>query len=85
MKFSVKWEVEYYDHDKKLYCVIDYNEDDINSIDEIHQFLDDEVNDDKFSPENNVDFYDGDFNIEYIMIYDEDGKIIYKDSDYSGN
>jgi|TARA_B110000305_G_C19268572_1_gene553229 hypothetical protein len=85
MKFSVKWEVEYYDHDKKLYCVIDYNEDDINSIDEIHQFLEDEVNDDKFSPENNVDFYDGDFNIEYIMIYDEDGKIIYKDSDYSGN
>ena len=85
MKFSVKWEVEYYDHDKKLYCVIDYNEDDINSIDEIHQFLEDEVNDDKFSPDNNVDFYDGDFNIEYIMIYDEDGKIIYKDSDYSGN
>jgi uncharacterized protein YpmB len=33
MKFSVKWEVEYYDHDKKLYCVIDYNEDDINRVD----------------------------------------------------
>ena len=22
MKFSVKWEIEYYEHDIKLYCVI---------------------------------------------------------------
>lgn len=27
MKFTVKWEVEFYDHDKKLYCDIDEDDD----------------------------------------------------------
>jgi hypothetical protein len=29
MRFKVKWEVEFFDHDKKLYCDIEENEDNI--------------------------------------------------------
>ena len=32
MKFTVKWEVEFYDHDKKLYCDIDEDDDNINNL-----------------------------------------------------
>ena len=35
MKFTVKWEVHYYDNDIKLYCDIDQDEDDVNTLDDI--------------------------------------------------
>ena len=28
-----------------------------------------------------VEFHDGDFNIEYVVIYDEVGKLLFKDPD----
>ena len=37
---------------------------------------------DTFTPEMEVEFYDGDFNIEYFVIYDEDGKVLFKDPNY---
>ena len=51
MKFTVKWEVEFYDHDKKLYCDIDEDDDNINNLDDIHEFLEEGVDENKFSPE----------------------------------
>lgn len=36
MRFKVKLEVEFFDHDKKLYCDIEENEDNINNLDGIH-------------------------------------------------
>ena len=82
MKFTVKWEVEFYDHDKKLYCDIDENEDNINNLDDIYEFLEEGVDQNKFSPEDQVEFYDGDFNIEYVVIYNGNGEILWKDEDY---
>jgi len=40
MKFTVKWEVEFYDHDKKLYCDIDEDDDNINNLDIIPKYND---------------------------------------------
>ena len=77
-------EVEFFDHDKKLYCDIEENEDNINNIDGIHEFLEEGVDENKFSPEDHVDFHDGDFNIEYVVIYDEQGEILWKEQDYAG-
>lgn len=31
----------------------------------------------------NVEFHDGDFNIEYVVIYDKDMKVLYQDIDYN--
>ena len=83
MKFTVKWEVEFYDHDLKLYCDIDEDEDNIKTLDDIFVFLDEGLEEsDTFTPEMNVEFHDGNFNIEYVIIYDESGKELYKDSEY---
>jgi hypothetical protein len=84
MKFTVKWEVEFYDHDKKLYCDIDEDDDNINNLDDIHEFLEEGVDENKFSPEDQVEYHDGDFNIEYVLIYNEKGEILWKDQDYEG-
>tara|TARA_B100000780_G_scaffold110690_1_gene77448 strand:+ start:2710 stop:2970 length:261 start_codon:yes stop_codon:yes gene_type:complete len=83
MKFTVKWEVEFYDHDLKLYCDIDEDEDNIKTLDDIFVFLDEGLEEsDTFTPEMNVEFHDGNFNIEYVIIYDESGKELYRDSEY---
>jgi len=83
MKFTVKWEVEFYDHDLKLYCNIDEDEDNIKTLDDIFVFLDEGLEEsDTFTPEMNVEFHDGNFNIEYVIIYDESGKELYRDSEY---
>ena len=51
--------------------------------DDIITFLDEGlVEPDTFTPEMEVEFYDGDFNIEYVVIYDEDGKALFKDPNY---
>ena len=85
MKFTVKWEVHYYDKDIKLYCDIDQDEDHVNTVDDIFTFLDEGLEEpDAFTPEMEVEFHEGDFNIEYVVIYDQDGKILYKDTDYNG-
>tara|TARA_B100000768_G_C11278153_1_gene377013 strand:+ start:2136 stop:2399 length:264 start_codon:yes stop_codon:yes gene_type:complete len=86
MKFRVKWEVEYYDHDIKLYCDIDQDEDNVKTLDDIFTFLSKGLEEsDTFTPEINVEFHDGDFNIEYVVIYDQDGKVLYEDPEYNKN
>ena len=83
MRFTVKWQVEFYDKDLKLYCNIDYDENNVKTLDDIFMFLDEGIEkEDKFTPEMNVEFHEGDFNIEYVIIYNESGKELYRDSDY---
>ena len=43
MKFTVKWEVHYYDEDIKLYCDIDQDEDHVKTLDDIFKFLDEQT------------------------------------------
>ena len=82
MKFTVKWEVEYYEKDLKLYCNIDEDENNVNTLDDIFIFLNEGLEkSDTFTPEMNVEFHEGNFNIEYVIIYDESGKELYRDSD----
>tara|TARA_B100000989_G_scaffold6789_1_gene4694 strand:- start:425 stop:565 length:141 start_codon:yes stop_codon:yes gene_type:complete len=38
---------------------------------------------DTFTTEMEVEFHSGDFNIEYDVIFDEDGKVLFKDPDYN--
>ena len=82
MKFTVKLEVEYYEKDLKLYCNIDEDENNVNTLDDIFIFLNEGLEkSDTFTPEMNVEFHEGNLNIEYVIIYDESGKELYRDSD----
>ena len=55
----------------------------MKTLDDIFTFLDEGLEEpDTFTPEMEVEFHDGDFNIEYVVIYDEDGKVLFKDPDY---
>ena len=68
----------------KLYCDIDQDEGHVKTLDDIFTFLDEGLEEpDTFTPEMEVEFHDGNFNIEYVVIYDQDGKILYKDPDYT--
>ena len=52
MKFTVKWEVNYYEKGIKLYCDIDQYEDQVNTLDDIFIFLDEGLEEpDTFTPE----------------------------------
>ena len=54
------------------------------SINIIFTFLDEGLEEpDTFTPEMEVEFHDGDFNIEYVVFYDQDGKVLFKDPDYN--
>ena len=64
--------------------LFDQDEDDVNTLDDIFTFLDEGLEEpDTFTPEMHVEFHDGDFNIEYVVIYDQDGKVLFKDPDYN--
>ena len=64
MKFTVKLEVEYYEKDLKLYCNIDEDENNVNTLDDIFIFLNEGLEkSDTFTPEMNLEFHEGNFNI----------------------
>ena len=43
MRFTVKWQVEFYDKDLKLYCNIDEDENNVKTLDDIFMFLDEGI------------------------------------------
>ena len=68
---------------ERIYCNIDEDENNVKTLDDIFMFLDEGIEkEDKFTPEMKVEFHEGDFNIEYVIIYSESGKELYRDSDY---
>ena len=84
MKFVVKWAVEHFDADVTQYCDMHMDEEGVNDLDAIFDFLDEGIENDSFSPELEVEHHDGDFNIEYVLIADENSKEIWRDEDYEG-
>ena len=69
---------------RKKYCDIAEDEEDVNNLDDIFQYLDHWKENDFFDPEMQVDCHDGDFNIEYVLIADENLKEIWRDEEYKG-
>ena len=61
------------------------DEEDVNNLDDIFKYLDHGIENDHFDLEMQVDFYEGDFNIEYVLITDENFKEIWRDEDYKGD
>ena len=84
MKFIVKWEVEHWDANVKQYYDMHMDEEGVDDLDAIFDYLDEGIENDSFSPELELDHYDGDFNIEYVLIADENLKEIWRDEDYKG-
>ena len=77
--FSVTWEVRYYDHEpaKVFFDVIGEEGENLEAVmDELYE------NGMDREPENSTPIGLGDFNIEWIMIEDEDGNEVWKDEDY---
>ena len=79
MKFKVTWEVWYFDGDIKYYTD-QYEES--QDLDTLIDDLDKGKEEGLFTPEMDVPFHDGDFNIEYVLIDSEDGKELWRDPDY---
>ena len=78
--FSVIWEIRYYDHEpeKVFFEVID---EDWENLDALLDDLRDNAIDRE--PENSCPFGLGDFETEWILIEDEDGKEVWRDKYYS--
>jgi len=77
VNFTVIWEVDYYDAEKKFF-VREGNT--AESLDDLMDDLGENAVD--HEPENETPVGLGDFNIEWIMIEDEDGKEVWRDKDY---
>jgi hypothetical protein len=77
VNFTVIWEVDYYDAEKKFF-VREGNT--AESLDDLMDDLGENAVD--HEPENETPVGLGDFNIEWIMIEDEDGKEVWRDEYY---
>ena len=76
--FVVFWEVDFFDHDgSEIYLVKEKMS--ANDLDSLLEQLDEGIENDEFTPEqaieNNFDL--GNVNIEYALIEDCDGKVLY--------
>ena len=78
--FKVTWEVKYYDHEPEI---IYYTEELIESknLESLKDYLDENAMD--HSPEMDVPHEDGDFNIEWVLIHDQSGEELYRDTDFT--
>ena len=78
--FKVTWEVKYYDHEPEItYLTEELFES--KNLKSLKDYLDENAMD--HSPEMNVPHEDGDFNIEWVLIHDQNGKELYRDADFS--
>jgi antitoxin component YwqK of YwqJK toxin-antitoxin module len=79
--FSVTWEVKYHDHQPEIvYCTEELIES--KNLASLKKYLDENAMD--HSPEMDVPYEEGDFNIEWVLIHDQNGKQLYRDEDFEG-
>tara|TARA_B100000809_G_scaffold27955_1_gene24243 strand:- start:790 stop:1068 length:279 start_codon:yes stop_codon:yes gene_type:complete len=77
VNFTVVWEVDYYDAEKKFFVNEGNTAEDLDALlDELGE------NSIDHEPENETPTGLGDFDIEWIRIIDEDGNEVWKDEDY---
>ena len=91
-EFIITWEVEYYGVDEED---VTFPEDIINAspakyytkewieaedLDSLMDDLGENIMD--HTPEMSVPFHDGDFEIEWVLIHDKDGKEVYREPDF---
>lgn len=77
--FQVTWSVEYYDEDV-VYTTSDQFQ--AEDLDDLFEILDNGIQEGFLCPENEVPYHDGDFNIEYVLIHDDQGVELYRDEDF---
>ena len=86
MKFVVEWRVEYFDEEAVYRTKLFYDEEDVDDLDGILNFLSEGLENDNFQPELKTPSHEGDFEIDYVVIYEGDrdniGKELLRDTDY---
>jgi hypothetical protein len=86
MRFVVEWRVEYLDAEAIYRTKLFYDEEGINNLEDILNFLSEGLENDKFQPELKTPFHEGDLQIDYVVIYKGDrvniGKELLRDTDY---
>tara|TARA_B100001093_G_scaffold304729_1_gene290632 strand:+ start:777 stop:1025 length:249 start_codon:yes stop_codon:yes gene_type:complete len=80
-KFKVKFEVKSWDSDESHLTEQEFEADNLELL---HDILSEGIENETIQPENNVPFIEGDFNVEYVLIHNENGEEIYRDDDYKG-
>jgi hypothetical protein len=81
-KFTVSWWITFFDHEPEIHYLVD-EEFEAESLDEMYTILEEGVDNNEFEPEEKIpDNWDlGNLNLEYGIIRDEAGNILYKDED----
>ena len=79
--FKVTWEVKYYDHEPEIVYLAEELIESKN-LESLTDYLDENAMD--HTPEMQVPYEDGDFNIEWVIIHDQSGKELYRDKDFTG-
>ena len=81
-EFTVTWEVKYYEDNASYTTDEDFE---AENLDKLIDELDKGLEQGHYTPESNVPFHEGDFNIEYVVIRSWDGQEVYRDDDYVGD
>jgi len=81
-KFTVSWWVVFFDHEPEIHYLID-EEFEAESLDEMYAFLEEGMDNNTFEPEEKIpDSWSlGNLNLEYGIIRDKKGNVLYKDED----
>ena len=82
ISFTVTWEVKYYEDNASYTTDEDFE---AENLDKLIDELDKGLEQGHYTPESNVPFHEGDFNIEYVVIRSWDGQEVYRDDDYVGD
>ena len=69
MKFVVEWRVEYFDDEAVYRTKLFYDEEDVNDLDDILNYLSEGLENDEFQPELKTPFHEGDFETVEISHY----------------
>ena len=81
--FTVSWWVTFFDQEPELHYLV--NEDiEADDLDELFDKLDEGIQEDEFTPEEQIpnNWGLGNLNLEYGIITDESGKEVYRDEDF---
>jgi hypothetical protein len=73
--FEVTWEVYYWDEEVGYTTTESFKS---KSVDDLLEELSEGLDDGSYCPEMNVTFHEGDFNVDYVLIHDSEGKEVYR-------
>jgi hypothetical protein len=82
-KFTVQWWITFWDHDPEIHYLVDQDFE-ADDLDDLQEILNEGIENDEFCPEDEIpdNFELGNLNIEYAIIKDSDGNVVFRDPEF---